>query len=189
MSLQEPNIPDKGLTPFVLAMPEEFKDNDPVLAYRNYYAGAKFKFATWKNRKIPKWYIKLRHELGENALIEVAELLDPVNIKQKRQASKEKKMAKLLKKEEREKKRNASMKNIKKELKKLTTEAEIDEKNKNKEKTIEKIKLNSLMTISGVKTRNMCFLEEKLTLHEELQKRSPDLNHPSSPLIKKFRKI
>jgi len=37
-------------------MPEEFKDNDPVTAYQNYYVGAKARFACWTNRSVPSWF-------------------------------------------------------------------------------------------------------------------------------------
>jgi len=37
-----------------LAMPDEYKNEDHVLAYRNYYIGEKH-FATWKTEK-PYWY-------------------------------------------------------------------------------------------------------------------------------------
>jgi hypothetical protein len=54
------NIPDirsnGDITPFPLAMPDEYKVNCPVESYRNYYRGAKSKFATWKNREVPYWY-------------------------------------------------------------------------------------------------------------------------------------
>lgn len=50
---------EEGLTPFALAMPEEFKTDDPVESYRNYYmSDEKYKIATWnKKRKKPEWYI------------------------------------------------------------------------------------------------------------------------------------
>ncbi len=44
---------NKGLTPFAQAMPEQYKDSDPVIAYRNYYKNEKMSIATWKNRSIP----------------------------------------------------------------------------------------------------------------------------------------
>jgi hypothetical protein len=44
-----------GLTPFALAMPDEYKTEDPVESYRNYYK-SKSDFATWKRRDIPDWY-------------------------------------------------------------------------------------------------------------------------------------
>jgi hypothetical protein len=37
-------------------MPEEFKCEDAVEAYRKYYIGAKVRFATWeKRRPAPEW--------------------------------------------------------------------------------------------------------------------------------------
>ena len=50
------NIPKAAqMTPFAQAMPDEFKDNDPVVAYRKYY---QFKADTisrvsWSNRSVP----------------------------------------------------------------------------------------------------------------------------------------
>ena len=50
-----PDIPNIGLTPFVQAMPDEFKNKDPVKAYRDYYNGKKRHLFSWKNREVPKW--------------------------------------------------------------------------------------------------------------------------------------
>jgi hypothetical protein len=49
----------QGLTPFALAMPDEYKSDDPVQSYRNYYmSDEKQRIATWKkNREKPDWYI------------------------------------------------------------------------------------------------------------------------------------
>jgi len=41
---------------FVQAMPDEYKDADPVKAYRNFYIGSKSKFARWRFTTPPKWY-------------------------------------------------------------------------------------------------------------------------------------
>ncbi len=46
---------DKGLTPFRLAMPPEYKQADPVQSYRNYYMGEKARFAKWK-LGAPTWW-------------------------------------------------------------------------------------------------------------------------------------
>jgi len=48
-----------GLTPFALAMPVEYKTDDPVESYRNYYMSEeKQKIATCKKkREKPEWYI------------------------------------------------------------------------------------------------------------------------------------
>jgi hypothetical protein len=49
----------EGLTPFALAMPIEYKTDDPVVSYRNYYMSEeKQKIASWKKkREKPEWYI------------------------------------------------------------------------------------------------------------------------------------
>jgi hypothetical protein len=48
-----------GLTPFALAMPVEYKCEDAVLAYRNYYMSEeKRKIASWKKKRAkPEWYV------------------------------------------------------------------------------------------------------------------------------------
>ena len=49
----------EGLTPFAQAMPNEYKSDDAVVSYRNYYMSEKKqKIASWnKKRKKPEWYI------------------------------------------------------------------------------------------------------------------------------------
>lgn len=37
------------------AMPDEYKNPDTIVAYRNYYNGAKRHLHSWKNREIPHW--------------------------------------------------------------------------------------------------------------------------------------
>jgi hypothetical protein len=37
-------------------MPDEYKVNNVIQSYRNYYIGAKKDFAKWKNRGIPEWF-------------------------------------------------------------------------------------------------------------------------------------
>tara|TARA_R100000329_G_C7617441_1_gene219299 strand:+ start:299 stop:772 length:474 start_codon:yes stop_codon:yes gene_type:complete len=49
------DIPNGGITPFAQAMPDEYKNNDPVVAYRKYYINDKRKFATWK-LATPIWW-------------------------------------------------------------------------------------------------------------------------------------
>jgi hypothetical protein len=53
--LEIPTIFDKGLTPFALAMPDEYKTDDPVESYRNYYLGAKTHLFEFGNRGAPIW--------------------------------------------------------------------------------------------------------------------------------------
>ena len=56
-----PNLNEKGqITPFALAMPDEYKVECPVESYRNYYMGAKDNLASWKNREKPFWFEKKR---------------------------------------------------------------------------------------------------------------------------------
>lgn len=43
-------------TPFALCMPDEYKTNNPVSSYRNYYLGAKAEIAVWTKREIPYWW-------------------------------------------------------------------------------------------------------------------------------------
>ena len=54
--VNKPNIEDKGFTEPAKAMPDEYKVDDAVESYRNYYSGAKSGFASWKGRDIPEWY-------------------------------------------------------------------------------------------------------------------------------------
>jgi hypothetical protein len=64
MYLRE-NIPsddkfiEERLTPFALAMPEQYKSDDPVMSYKNYYMSEeKQRIASWnKKRSKPEWYI------------------------------------------------------------------------------------------------------------------------------------
>jgi hypothetical protein len=51
----KPELPDLGFTDPPRAMPDEYKVNDVVQSYRNYYIGDKLKFAKWKNGHIPSW--------------------------------------------------------------------------------------------------------------------------------------
>jgi hypothetical protein len=47
-------------TPFVLCMPDEYKTNDAVASYRNFYIGAKSSFAKWKCGNVPEWFGELK---------------------------------------------------------------------------------------------------------------------------------
>lgn len=49
-------ICDNGFTNPPKAMPDEYKVDDVVESYRNYYRGAKSGFAVWKNRETPSWF-------------------------------------------------------------------------------------------------------------------------------------
>ena len=47
-------FPMNVLTPFVLAMPDEYKVEDPIQSYRNYYKFGKSHLHQWKQNK-PDW--------------------------------------------------------------------------------------------------------------------------------------
>ena len=56
--IEKCQFPSQGLTPFVQAMANQYKDpNDPVAAYRHFYCVEKSAFATWTKREIPDWYL------------------------------------------------------------------------------------------------------------------------------------
>jgi hypothetical protein len=50
-------IVNKGRTKFVQAMPEQYKMDNSVLAYRNYYIQEKAHLAQWRKREIPYWWV------------------------------------------------------------------------------------------------------------------------------------
>ena len=50
------NIPDEDFTDPPQCMPDQYKCDDAVEAYRNYYKGAKADFASWKNTPTPQWW-------------------------------------------------------------------------------------------------------------------------------------
>lgn len=58
------NLKVKPLTPFPQAMPDQYKNVDAVVAYRQYYIGEKIRFAKWKNSIAPKWFTEQTPTLG-----------------------------------------------------------------------------------------------------------------------------
>jgi len=52
------NIPFDTFTHPPQAMPVEYKHSDVVIAYRQYYMGAKTKMAKWTRRPAPDWFMK-----------------------------------------------------------------------------------------------------------------------------------
>lgn len=53
---KNPNIPNNSLTEFPQAMPEQYKSDSAVVAYRSYYLGEKASFSRWTNRNVPEWF-------------------------------------------------------------------------------------------------------------------------------------
>ena len=61
-----------------LAMPAMYKTDDPVQAYRRYYAGDKFRIAKWTNRSIPSWFFKTMPQAWEHdGEAKLRDLMDP----------------------------------------------------------------------------------------------------------------
>ena len=56
LSVAPNNISDIEWTEPTLAMPDEYKSNDHIQAYRNFYVGEKYSFASWKNTQTPNWF-------------------------------------------------------------------------------------------------------------------------------------
>jgi len=54
-SLPIPDIKDFGLLPFAQAMPDEYKNKNFVIAYRNYYKQGKKELLKYTKREIPSW--------------------------------------------------------------------------------------------------------------------------------------
>ena len=52
-SIDPPAIPSLGLTPHATAMPNEYRCQDPVRAYKNYYMQEKRHLFAWKKRGMP----------------------------------------------------------------------------------------------------------------------------------------
>jgi hypothetical protein len=55
-------FPSSGLTPFAQAMPDKYKNEDAVKAYRDYYNGEKQHLFKWKNRDKPHWTIERKED-------------------------------------------------------------------------------------------------------------------------------
>lgn len=58
LKLPPNSIPQGEFTPPWRAMPDEFKVDDTMQSYRNYYNGAKSNMFSWKKRETPDWITK-----------------------------------------------------------------------------------------------------------------------------------
>ena len=54
-TLPIPQIKDYGLTPFAQAMPSQYKNKNPIAAYRDFYCGEKKNLLFWTKRMKPEW--------------------------------------------------------------------------------------------------------------------------------------
>lgn len=50
-------VPAGAMTPFAKCMPDQYKVDDAVQSYRNYYHGDKAYIARWKGRTKPDWWV------------------------------------------------------------------------------------------------------------------------------------
>lgn len=57
MNLPVPKLPMQPITPFAQAMPEKYRNENAVKAYRDYYNGDKQHLAAWKKREKPPWFL------------------------------------------------------------------------------------------------------------------------------------
>jgi hypothetical protein len=56
LSRQNPPLPDIPFTQPTPAMPDMYKHEDSIIAYRQYYKGEKASFCQWTKRNIPHWF-------------------------------------------------------------------------------------------------------------------------------------
>lgn len=52
------NIAKGPITPFAQAMPDAYRDQNAIVAYRKYYINEKSRFAKWKLNDAPEWFDK-----------------------------------------------------------------------------------------------------------------------------------
>ncbi|STX27926.1 Uncharacterised protein [Legionella beliardensis] len=58
LALDPPPLPDLGLTKITQVLPDEYRHENPVLAYRQYFRGHKSHLAKWTKRDIPVWFME-----------------------------------------------------------------------------------------------------------------------------------
>lgn len=58
LSLRKPpfNIPEGSFMEPPPAMPDQYKANDSIQSYRNFYNGPKASFSKWTGRSVPVWF-------------------------------------------------------------------------------------------------------------------------------------
>tara|TARA_Y100000385_G_C13089564_1_gene638069 strand:+ start:1520 stop:2143 length:624 start_codon:yes stop_codon:yes gene_type:complete len=70
MPLTHPIISKWNRTPIAQCMPDQYKNEDPIKAYRDYCIHEKH-YAKWeKGRDKPKWWVKVKEELDEAQAID-----------------------------------------------------------------------------------------------------------------------
>jgi hypothetical protein len=74
---------DIGLTKFVQAMPDIYKTDNPVIAYRSYYIGEKLRFSKWTYPSdVPYWIDTYRKLITVNIFKQnwIEELFEPQGV-------------------------------------------------------------------------------------------------------------
>ncbi len=56
LTKQLPKLPTTPFTQPLQAMPDKYKHENSIIAYRNYYIHEKAYFSNWSKRKIPYWF-------------------------------------------------------------------------------------------------------------------------------------
>lgn len=56
-AVSDATIPDGELESFVLTMPEQYKTDNPIESYREFYRREKKGFAKWKHSSAPEWWV------------------------------------------------------------------------------------------------------------------------------------
>ena len=62
------NIAKGKITPFAQAMPEQYKNANAVVAYRQYYINEKVRFAKWQYSEEPEWFTQKVASVSEEML-------------------------------------------------------------------------------------------------------------------------
>lgn len=57
LSMVPRNIPGDEFTQPTPAMPEEYKVEDSLVSYQNYYVGSKHEMSRWTKRPMPNWFV------------------------------------------------------------------------------------------------------------------------------------
>lgn len=68
LSVPPDNIKFAGLTPFVLALPDQFKKDCPIQSYREYYLSKATQFSMkWTKREVPDWFRSQENHYGKDS--------------------------------------------------------------------------------------------------------------------------
>lgn len=63
------NIAKEKITAFAQAMPEQYHNENAVIAYRSYYINEKAAFAKWKTTEVPEWFVEKTADVSSDVLV------------------------------------------------------------------------------------------------------------------------